>query len=75
MKYTFKGTPEFLWLIAGAVVLALAQVALTFDPTTITDWKTYAVGIVGLLVRTIGGAAIAYLGKQKVTGKKKAEKT
>ena len=44
-------------LIAGAV--GLAQVLVTFDPTEIGDWRTWAVGLIGAFVRPVAAYVVA----------------
>jgi hypothetical protein len=65
MAYTFKRWPEFAWAVGMAVAVVLAQAMLTFDPTTIVDWRAWAVGIAGASVRAAGGAVLAYMGSSR----------
>jgi len=44
-------------LIAGAV--GVAQVLVSFDATTVTDWRTWAVGLVGAFVRPVASYVVA----------------
>lgn len=44
-------------LIAGAV--GVAQVLVSFDAATITDWRTWAVGLVGAFVRPAAAHFVA----------------
>lgn len=44
-------------LIAGAV--GVAQVLVTFNPEAISDWRTWAVGIVGAFVRPAAAYVVA----------------
>ena len=44
-------------LIACAV--GIAQTLVSFDATTITDWKTWAVGLVGAFVRPVASYVVA----------------
>ena len=60
MSYHYKIGPELGWLIATTAILALAQVLLTFDPATITDWQTWALSLAGAVVRAVAGAVLAY---------------
>lgn len=64
MKYRFKALPELYWslITSGATVLLLALVS--FDPATITDWKTWAVGLGSGVLRSMAGAALDWLRRQ-----------
>ncbi len=43
MSYEFKITQEAAWAFTVGAGTALIQIAVTFDPATITDWSTWAV--------------------------------
>lgn len=53
-------------LIAGAVPVLEALV--TFDPTAVTDWRNYAVGIGAGFVRQVATYALAQIAARKATG-------
>lgn len=44
-------------LIAGAV--GIAQALVFFDPTKVTDWRTWAVALVGAFVRPAASYIVA----------------
>lgn len=46
-------------LIAGAV--GVAQVLVSFDPATVTNWQTWAVALVGAFVRPAAAFVVAKL--------------
>ncbi len=62
MKYELKVGPELFWAVVITVVLAVAQVFLTFEPSEITDWRLWAVSLSGGVVRAAAGAVIGYFG-------------
>ena len=43
------------WLITGltAVLIALFQIGLDFDPTIIDDWRFWALTVVGSVIRSV----------------------
>lgn len=61
MKYRFKALPELYWsvLTSAATVLLLALVS--FDPTTIDDWQTWAVALGAGMLRSAAGAALDWI--------------
>lgn len=65
MNYEVKFGPELIWAVAVTVVLAVAQVFLTFDPSEITDWRLWAVSLLGGVVRAAAGAVIGYFGAKR----------
>ena len=46
-------------LIAGAV--GVAQVMVAFDPTKVTDWRTWLVALIGAFVRPAAAFVVAKL--------------
>jgi hypothetical protein len=59
-------TNQTFWvgvLIAGAV--GVAQVLVSFDPTKVADWQTWAVGLTGAFIRP----AAAYIVAKVATGR------
>ncbi len=62
MRYEFKHWPELLWGLAVAVMLGLAQMLIAFDPTTVEDWRLWAISLAGGVVRVFAGYIIAKLG-------------
>lgn len=65
MRYEFRKLDEAIWAVGIAVAVSVFQALVTFDPETITDYKTWAVGIVAGAVRAAAGAAIAFLTKPR----------
>ena len=65
MNYELKVGPELFWAVAVTVVLAVAQVLLTFEPSEITDWRLWAVSLLGGVVRSAAGAVIGYFGARR----------
>lgn len=65
--YQFKAVEEIGWFVAVAVISVLAQELLTFDGTTVADWRTWAVALLSAAVRAAAGALIAYLGKRALS--------
>lgn len=61
MQYNFKRWPEFLWAVAVAVGIVLAQAMMTLDPATVTDWRAWSIGVLGAAVRAVGGAVLPWL--------------
>lgn len=43
----------FLVGMGIAAAIGVAQVLTEFDPATVTDWRTWAVGLVGAFVRPV----------------------
>ncbi len=56
MKYEFKVAQEAAFAFAVGAGTALIQIAVTFDPATITDWSTWAVASGAAVLRA--GAAM-----------------
>ena len=50
---------ETLVFIASMMLMALFQVLIEFDPTKIENWRTWAISIVGAVVRAGAAAGIA----------------
>lgn len=61
MKYRFRALPELYWsvLTSAATVLLLALVS--FDPTTIDNWQTWAVALGSGMLRSAAGAALDWI--------------
>lgn len=51
MNYNWKWVEELLWAVVTAVGFTFAQVILTTDFDTITDWRTWAVSLGGAMIR------------------------
>lgn len=62
-EYQYKRLQELAWALVVAVGVVLAQAMLTVDPATITDWRTWLVGVAAASVRAAGGALLAWFGK------------
>lgn len=45
MTYTFKSGQELGWLVLVAAIAAALQILASTDPSTVTDWKTYATAL------------------------------
>lgn len=56
MTYTFKPI-ELFWAALTAITTVVLQALVDFDPSTITDWQAWAVGIGAGAVRA-GAAAL-----------------
>jgi hypothetical protein len=64
MFYNFRIAPEAFWPILAAVGTAVLVELQSTDYTTITDWRTWALGFgVTLVFRTIPGAILAIVSK------------
>lgn len=63
MTYDFKRAQEIRWIAIIAGGTFLAQLALTFDPDTVTDWHAYAISTASALLRAVIAAVIANLEK------------
>lgn len=61
MRYTFRPLPELYWALVTGCGIVLFQALLTLEPEQIADWQTWAVALLGALVRAVGGAGIDYL--------------
>lgn len=59
MEYVFKRGQEFGWAALIAVAVFWAEVLVTFDPNTITNWRAWAVAGAGGSVRAAVAAIIA----------------
>ena len=59
MEYVFKRAEEFAWAALVAVAVFWAEVLLTFDPDTITDWRAWAIAGLSGSVRAAVAAIIA----------------
>ena len=62
-KYSFQPKPEFFWFIAVAAITVGVQALVEFDPETITNWESWAIGIGAAMVRAAAGAFLAYVAK------------
>jgi hypothetical protein len=61
MDYKFKKLEELGWAAAiGAGIFGL-QVLADFDPSTVTDWKTYAIASGAGALRAAGAAALVLI--------------
>lgn len=57
--YNWKRWPELAWAVGIAVIVVLATTAVSFEPETIVNWQTWAVGVGGACVRAVGVALLA----------------
>lgn len=46
-----------------ALLIVVAQTMLTLQPDQVSDWRMWAVGVAGAMVRAAGGAILVGLGK------------
>ena len=60
MQYTFKLKKEAVWFVVVAMIVALLEILVRFDPAAVTDWKLWLVSLGAAAVRAGSGAAIAY---------------
>ena len=66
--YDFRAAQEFGWFVAVAIVTVIAQELLTFDGSTVSDWRVWAVALASATVRAAAGAVLAWIGKRALTG-------
>jgi len=66
-KYVFKAAPELAWSLIVSMSTVLLLALLQFDPTTITDWKTWAIGLGAGAVRAGAGATLDWIQKYRST--------
>lgn len=64
-RYSFRPSAELGWFVLTTIVLAMAQVLLTLEPEQITDWRTWAVSLLGAAVRAGAGALLSYAGSHE----------
>lgn len=69
MKYEFKVGPEVAFAALTAVCIFLLQVAAGWDPLAVSDWREWAVTLLGGAVRAAAGGALAFL----AAGRQQAE--
>lgn len=62
-SYTLRPKSELFWFIAVAAITVGVQALVEFDPSTITDWESWAIGIGAAMVRAAAGAFLAYITK------------
>lgn len=67
MTYTFKQAEELAWVGAIAVITFGLELLMTFEPETITDWRTYGIAAGAGAIRAFGGALFARLGRRRLT--------
>lgn len=67
MDYQFKPNQELLWAVYTALVLAIGQILVDFEPETITDWRFWAINAAGALARAVGATIIAFIGRRAVS--------
>lgn len=58
MEYNFKTVQEILWATGIGAGVVLLQLAVAFEPDTITDWKTWVVAGSAAVLRGAAGAAL-----------------
>ena len=61
MKYNFKKSEELGWAVAVAVGIFVLDILIQFDPAVVTDWRAWAVAILGGTVRAGAAGALAYI--------------
>ncbi len=57
--YDFKRLEEMAWASLTAAAVFAVQVLTSFDPDTVTDWKTWAVSLGAGAVRAAAAAVLA----------------
>ncbi len=57
MKYQFKVAQELTWAFGVGIGVVVLEMLVKFDPSTITDWQTWAIASGAAVLR--GGAATA----------------
>lgn len=55
--YEFKPKPELVWAVVVAAATVVGEALIALDPAAVTDWQTWALGVVSGSAR----AAIAVL--------------
>lgn len=60
--YNYKRAAELGWALLTAVGIVLAQAMVTLEPEKITDWRAWAIGLGGAMVRAGGAALMAWFG-------------
>ena len=66
MSYRFKPLDELGWGVTIAISLVVIQALVTLDPSTVADWQTWTVALVGAAIRAGAGAAIDYVRRSSV---------
>lgn len=61
MTYRFQFQAELAWVFVVGAGLAVLQVLVSFDPTSIDDWQLWAVSLGGAAIRAGAGALVAAL--------------
>ncbi len=59
--YAWKSAAEAGWYVAVAVATVLLTALVSFDAETVTDWRTWAVGLGSASVRAGAGALLAHV--------------
>ena len=57
---------EFLTFVALAVALAAAEALISFEPERITDWRLWAVSLIGALVRQAAKSSLSWWAARKL---------
>lgn len=58
MQYDFKAFQEVLWAASVGAGVVLLQLAVAFEPSTVTDWQTWVVAGAAAVLRGAAGAAL-----------------
>lgn len=61
MSYRFKALPELYWSVITSAATVLLLALVSFDPTTVNDWQTWAVALGAGMLRSAAGAALDWL--------------
>ena len=63
--YTWKRVEEIGWAAGVAAGVAALTVLVQWNPDTITDYRTWAVALLGGCVRAAAGAVLATIGRPR----------
>ena len=67
MKYSFKLNEEAIWFVLVAAGTVVLQSLATLDLATITDWRTWAIGLGVAALRAGAGATLSLLAQPAPT--------
>lgn len=65
-NYIVKIGEEIAWVVITAAGTVIIIAATHFDPSTVTDWRTYAIALGASCVRAAGVAVLGMFGKAAV---------
>jgi hypothetical protein len=61
-EYCYRIKPEMVWFVVTAALTPLLVTLSTLDPSTITDWRVWGVGVGAAMVRALAAAILAQIG-------------